>query len=114
MAQSWRKLKRSLDKGYLLYFVPRKPTTEEDKRNQGLQIFNKKDYLGKGIYCSHSYAVLGAKTIIDRTGTKRQLIHIRNPWLNEQWQGQFKNGSSLWSHELMEKLKFDPQENGHG
>lgn len=94
--------------------MPRKPTKEEADRNQGLEIYNKKDYLGKGIYCSHSYAILGAKDIVDKTGTARQLIHIRNPWMNEEWKGQFKNGSPLWSEFLMEKLKFDPKINGHG
>jgi calpain-15 len=108
MAQTWKKLQRSLSKGYLIYFVPRKPTKEEAQRNNDLKIFNKKDYLGKGIYCSHSYAILGARDIIDKTGTERQLIHLRNPWLNEKWTGQFNSESTLWSDNLKDKMKFNP------
>ena len=101
MDQTWRKLNRTLDKGYLAYFVPRKPTQAEAERNEKIDIYNKKDYLDKGIYCGHSYAILAAREVVDKTGTSRRLVHLRNPWLNEQWTGQFKNGSSLWSEELM-------------
>ena len=93
---------------------PRKPSALEAKRNILLNVFNKKYFLGDGIYSSHSYAILAARSIYDKEGNIIHLIRLRTPWLNERWTGDWgSNKEGCWTEGLKEKLNFYPEKNGH-
>lgn len=59
----WSKLHKILHKGYAISARPRTPSPLESKRNILLNVFNKKYFLGDGIYSSHSYSVLAARSV---------------------------------------------------
>lgn len=53
----------------------------------------------KGFIGGHAYAVLQAW---EEDGLK--LLKLRNPWGRVEWEGDWSDGSKLWTAEMMEKL----------
>lgn len=54
----------------------------------------------KGLISGHAYAVLEAWEEGDL-----KLVKIRNPWGDTEWEGDWSDGSKLWTAEMMTKLK---------
>lgn len=54
----------------------------------------------KGLVGSHAYAVLQAWEEGDL-----RLLKIRNPWGDGEWEGDWADGSKLWTPSMMEKLQ---------
>lgn len=54
----------------------------------------------KGFIGGHAYAVLQAWEEGDL-----RLLKIRNPWGDTEWEGDWSDGSKLWTPEMMTKLK---------
>jgi hypothetical protein len=110
----WLKLNKNLKKGYAMSVKPRKPSPLEAKRNILLNVFNKKYFLGDGIYSSHSYAILAARSIRTQDGKVTHLIRLRTPWLNERWTGDWgANKEELWTDSLKKSLNFYPEKDGY-
>lgn len=112
MHKLFRKISKSLQKGYVLSVIPRNPNKMEQKRNMLLQVFNKKYFLGNGIYSGHEYSILSARTIRSSKGTEAMVIQLRNPWINEKWDGDWSKDSDLWTDELRKELGYNPEANG--
>ncbi|KAH9807335.1 Calpain-type cysteine protease DEK1 [Teratosphaeria destructans] len=55
----------------------------------------------KGISGGHAYAVLQAWESEDGT---LKLLKLRNPWGEVEWEGDWSDGSKLWTAEMMTKL----------
>lgn len=55
----------------------------------------------KGIASNHAYAVLQAW----EEGELR-LLELRNPWGKQGWEGDWSDGSKLWTPEMMRKLDY--------
>lgn len=53
----------------------------------------------KGFVGSHAYAVLQAWEEGDL-----KLLKLRNPWGRTEWEGDWSDGSKLWTPEMMQKL----------
>ena len=45
-------------------------------------------------------------------GSKFQLLKIRNPWGEHEWNGDWSTNSKLWTDELKAKLGFSELDNG--
>ena len=56
-----------------------------------------KELCHKSLIAQHSYAILEAK---EHSG--HQLLKIRNPWGNEEWDGDWSDKSQLWTQEMKE------------
>ena len=112
MDSLWKKITNNLEKGYLLSFVPRKPNKLETKRNEMLTVFNKKYFLGNGVYSGHNYAILSARAVRSSKGEEVRIIQLRNPWINEKWEGDFCKDSDLWTEEVKQEVGYDPAKNG--
>lgn len=94
--------------------TPRKPSPLEAKRNLLLNVFNKKYFLGDGIYSSHSYSILAARSIYDKNGKLTHLIRLRTPWSNERWTGDWgSNKEECWTENLKNTLNFNPEKDGN-
>ena len=97
----WAKLHKNLNKGYAISAKPRSPSSLEAKRNILLNVFNKKYFVGDGIYSSHSYAVLAARSAQDSNGSSAHLVRLRTPWANEKWTGDWGlNKEGVWTEKL--------------
>lgn len=114
MNDFWEKLFKNLGKGYIMSIVPRLPTQTEKIANRNLEIFNKNCYMSNGLYSGHNYAIVTIKEVIDSLGNVNRIVKLRNPFINEIWQGDWAHNSSLWTSELKKKLNYDPEKNGYG
>jgi hypothetical protein len=111
----WTKLSKNLKKGYAISAKPRNPSSLEAKRNVLLNVFNKKYFLGDGIYSSHSYSVLAARGVQDKEGSAAYLIMLRTPWVNEKWTGAWGvNKEEFWTEKLKKELNYYPEQEGFG
>ncbi|CAK60103.1 unnamed protein product (macronuclear) [Paramecium tetraurelia] len=52
----------------------------------------------------------GAWTCIFIIEGEVTLLKIRNPWGNKEWNGDWSDGSSLWTEDLKEQVKFGKKE----
>lgn len=114
MNDFWEVIFKGLKKGYVLSLVPRLPTQTEKIANRNLKIPNKNYYMSNGLYSGHNYAIVTAKEVRDSKGNTNRLIKLRNPFINEVWQGDFSHNSSLWTEELKKSLGYDPEKQGFG
>lgn len=112
MNSLFQKITQWLSKGYILSVIPRKTNKMEQKRNALLKVYNKKYFLGQGIYSGHEYAILSSRVVRNSKGTESKIIQLRNPWINEKWEGDWSKDSDLWTEKLKKELGFDPEANG--
>lgn len=113
MNELFKKISKMLERGYILSVIPRKTNKLEEKRNALLQIFNKKYFLGNGIYSCHEYAILSSRAVKNSKGEEEKILQLRNPWINEIWEGDWSKESDLWTEELKKELSYNPQKNGN-
>jgi len=53
----------------------------------------------EGVVCNHAYSVLSVHEIKVRNENIR-LLRLRNPWGNQEWQGDWSDKSNLWTPAL--------------
>jgi len=92
----WVRIAKNLKKGYLLDLIPRNPTDEEKEANLKKNTYLSEFHLSNGIYCHHNYSIVALREIRSETKTER-LVKLRNPWINELWNGDWSNSSTLWT-----------------
>lgn len=107
----WEKLVVGLKKGYLLSLIPREPTQLEEVEKKSLNIANKKYYMSNGLYSGHSYAVVSTQEVIGSDGKTYNIVKLRNPWINEKWEGEWSISSKLWTENLRRKLNYPKEQN---
>ena len=56
----------------------------------------------KGLVPGHAYTLLGVKKV----GNLR-LVHLRNPWGNTEWSGDYSDSSRKWTTNLKKECGFD-------
>ncbi|EMC95792.1 hypothetical protein BAUCODRAFT_70903, partial [Baudoinia panamericana UAMH 10762] len=58
----------------------------------------------KGVIGGHAYAVLDKWESEDK---KLKLLKLRNPWGHQEWEGDWSDGSKLWTADMITKLKHE-------
>lgn len=54
----------------------------------------------KGLYSGHAYSLMGVIEMNTMNAGVAQLVHIRNPWGEYEWEGNWSDTSNLWTPEL--------------
>lgn len=96
--KSWlEETKSYLDKGYLVSCS----SAEKDVASIHTETINK-----DGIVSLHEYSLLEA---VSAENDSIQLLKLRNPWANQEWQGDWSDKSNLWSKHpaIAAQCKFD-------
>ena len=62
-------------------------------------------YNDSGIVPGHAYSLLAGKVIVDKDGEEQQLVKLRNPWKEGEWNGRFGDKSDDWTPELLAELE---------
>ncbi|KAG0315121.1 hypothetical protein BGZ99_007670 [Dissophora globulifera] len=60
-----------------------------------------------GIQSKHAYSVLNVAEY-----NNERLVHIRNPWGEVEWNGDWSDGSEKWTPEAMKALKHENKDDG--
>jgi calpain-15 len=60
------------------------------------------NYASYGLEPGHAYSLLKVYDITHPTKGELTLLKIRNPWGNKEWNGDWSDGSNLWTEELKE------------
>ena len=64
-----------------------------------------------GLVPGHAYTILGVKELNTKNG-KVRLVHIRNPWGNTEWSGDWSDKSSKWTNELRQQVGVQNKNDG--
>ena len=88
----WNKLLESENKGYIMT-----AGTSGDTFNLDLE--------EKGLVPGHAYTISEAREIKTSKG-KVKLVHLRNPWGNSEWSGDWCDSSKLWTNQLKKELGY--------
>jgi hypothetical protein len=59
-----------------------------------------------GLITEHSYGLISAAKIKDKNGKDTQLVLLRNPWGNFEWNGDWGDNSDCWTEELKKELNL--------
>ena len=57
-----------------------------------------------GLVGGHSYGLIAAKTIKDKSGQAVNLVQLRNPWGSFEWKGDWGDASDCWTPELKKEV----------
>lgn len=96
--QTWRKIVEADQRNFVI--------TGSSKENASSSGVNE-----QGMVSLHAYAVIAAKEILTKTG-KEQMLQIRNPWGGTEWNGDWSDGSALWTPELKKELGWSRSDDG--
>ena len=50
-----------------------------------------------GLVDAHAYSLIAAQTITLDDGSKANLVQIRNPWGQKEWDGDWSDKSNKWT-----------------
>ena len=64
------------------------------------------DLEDKGLVPGHAYTCLGVKEVNTSNG-KVKLVHLRNPWGNGEWSGDWCDSSKKWTTQLKKECGMD-------
>lgn len=59
-----------------------------------------------GLITEHSYGLIAAARVKDKNGEDVELVQLRNPWGNFEWNGDWGDESECWTPELKRQLKL--------
>ena len=69
-------------------------TTGAGDQGQGADVMNSVGLIG-----SHAYSLISANEVQTTRG-REQLVKLRNPWGEGEWNGEYSDNSPLWTPEL--------------
>jgi hypothetical protein len=52
-----------------------------------------------GLITMHAYSLISAAEVV-KDGKKVQLVKLRNPWGDHEWNGDWSDNSKLWTDEI--------------
>jgi len=64
-------------------------------------------YKSMGLIGGHAYSVIAA-----HEGDDFQILKVRNPWGEHEWNGDWSDKSPLWTDELREELNYVDADDG--
>jgi calpain-15 len=65
-----------------------------------------------GLVGGHSYGLLGVVELTDMFGDTVQLVKLRNPWGNFEWNGAWSDNSGDWTPELQKQAGWTVEDDG--
>jgi len=65
-----------------------------------------------GLVGSHAYSLLSALEVKTKDGKTIQLVKLRNPWGQSEWQYDWSDNSPLWTPELKAQVGFENRDDG--
>lgn len=70
--------------------------------------------LQNGLVIGHAYSITKVAQIADKTGKQLQLVRLRNPWGQKEWNGAWSDNSNSWLtiDEVIRKEMRQSDENG--
>ena len=69
------------------------------------------DLEDKGLVPGHAYTCLGVKEVTTNSG-KVKLVHLRNPWGNGEWSGDWCDSSRKWTPALKAECEVEKTDDG--
>ena len=57
----------------------------------------------RGLVPGHAYTLLGVREVNTSYG-KERLVHIRNPWGNTEWSGDWSDKSKKWTNDIKQQV----------
>lgn len=87
-------------RGYMMCCSCRFDTQEEKDNAKSL-----------GLVHGHAYSLISVKELTDVNGNQAQVVQVRNPWGDFEWNGDWGDNSDLWTQEARDEIK---QENLDG
>ena len=63
---------------------------------------------GEGLLWNHAYGLMGVEIMADGT----QLVHLRNPWGQCEWTGDWSDHSERWTPAVRKMLGYTPSDDG--
>lgn len=66
----------------------------------------------KGLYSGHAYSLMGVIEMNTMNAGVARLVHIRNPWGEYEWNGNWSDQSSLWTPELCAQANHTKADDG--
>ena len=82
----WQALQEAMDNNFIMT-----AGTSGDVYNLNLEEL--------GLAPGHAYTLLEAKEVTTSNG-KEKLVHLRNPWGNGEWSGEWSDSSRKWTNDL--------------
>ncbi len=77
------------------------PTTDNKKKTSS------------GLVLGHAYTLVGTSLVYDEQGNEVKLVLLRNPWGDQEWNGDWSDKSSLWTPELRKSAQYsDDKDDG--
>ena len=61
---------------------------------------------------NHTYGIIDVFEIHEDGECSLQLLKMRNPWGEHEWNGDWSSNSELWTDDLKDKLGFEEVDNG--
>lgn len=65
----------------------------------------------EGLLVNHAYSLVDAKVEARPDGSRVELVQLRNPWSQFEWNGAYSDRSALWSEEMRRDVRLCADEN---
>jgi len=65
-----------------------------------------------GLMTDHSYAIIGAKVVKDNEGTSCNILKLRNPYGDTEWNGAWSDTSKKWTSKSRQECDVEIKEDG--
>jgi len=66
----------------------------------------------KGLHSGHAYTLMGVIEMNTKNAGVARLVHIRNPWGEYEWNGNWSDNCSLWTPELLVQANHTKADDG--
>ena len=97
----WNELKDAYRKGFIMTAGTSGDTTNLDLEEMGL-------------VPAHAYTIIKVIEIKDSRGRNANLVHLRNPWGNTEFSGDWGDSSNKWTPELKRRYGLNNEEKDDG
>lgn len=58
-----------------------------------------------GLVALHAYALIAAAEVVGSDGKNWNIVKLRNPWGDTEWQGDWSDNSKLWTPKVKKDCK---------
>jgi Calpain family cysteine protease len=95
----WKRVADADKKGYIMVCGTECSDEREEERDDGL-------------YSGHAYSLINTARVKASDGKMHNIVQVRNPWGQGEWNGDWCDTSKLWTPELRKQLHADKGDDG--